>query len=283
MHYNDIIKRNNVTIRGAGEEAIMFAHGFGCDQNSWRHILPAFEKDYQVVSFDYVGAGKSDLSAYNSKRYALLDGYADDIIEVCSALSLNRVILVGHSVSCMVAVIAALKAPAIFRNLIFVSPSPYFFRDGDYFGGLEKTDVDALFEMMDNNYLGWSSMLAPAIMGNPDRPELGEDLTNSFCSTDPTIAREFARAVFYSDNRKYLPQLRVNSLTLQCEQDMLAPLVIATYINDHTPGNSIINLKATGHCPHLSAPEEVVSSIRQYLENELPILAGSDDRNKNEQ
>jgi sigma-B regulation protein RsbQ len=257
---------------GAGHETIMFAHGFGCDQNSWRHLAPAFEKEYQVVLFDYVGAGNSDLGAYTSKRYASLDGYAEDIIDVCRALSLTRVILVGHSVSCMTSVIAALKAPEIFQNLIFVSPSPYFFRDADYFGGLEKSDVDALFEMMDTNYLGWSSMLAPAIMGNPERPELGDDLTNSFCSTDPTIAREFARAVFYSDNRKYLPQLRVNSLTLQCEEDMLAPLTIATYINDNTPGNSIVNLKATGHCPHLSAPVEVVSSIKQYLQTQFTIL-----------
>lgn len=261
----DIIKRNNVTICGAGDETIIFAHGFGCSQTTWRDVASAFEKDYRVVLFDYVGAGQSDLQAYNSKKYSTLDGYAQDILDICCELSIKQAILVGHSVSSMIAVIAALKEPSCFKKLVFVSPSPYYFNETHYTGGLNKQDIDGLFEMMDSNYLGWSSMMAPLIMGNGERPELGEALTNSFCSTDPAIAREFARVTFYSDNRSNLPLLQVDSLTLQCADDMLAPTAIGTYIKEHTPGNSLTTLKATGHCPHLSAPDETIQAIRAYL------------------
>ncbi len=267
----DIIKRNNVTVKGTGAETIIFAHGFGCDKNTWRQVAGAFENDYRLILFDYVGAGKSDLSSYDSKKYSTLNGYAQDILDICEALDVRQATLVGHSVSCMIAVLAAITQPSYFRKLVFVSPSPYYFMDGDYKGGLERHDVDALFEMMDTNYLGWSSFMAPAIMGNPDRPELGEALSNSFCATDPAIAREFARVTFYSDNRAQLPLLEIESLTLQCQQDMLAPPEIGTYIQQHTPKNLLINLRATGHCPHLSAPEEIVSCIKEYIKK--PALA----------
>ena len=261
----DVIKRNNVTIRGTGNETMIFAHGFGCSQNTWHEVASAFEKDYRVVLFDYVGAGQSDLREYDSKKYSTLEGYAQDILDICRELNITQSILVGHSVSSMIAVIAALKEPSYFKKLVFVSPSPYYFNEADYTGGLNKQDVDGLFEMMEGNYLGWSSMMAPLIMGNAERPQLGESLTNSFCATNPDIAREFAKVTFYSDNRSYLPQLGIESLTLQCAADMLAPSEIAAYIQEHTPLNSITYLKATGHCPHLSAPEETVSAIRSYL------------------
>ncbi len=265
----NVAKRNNVTIRGAGEETIIFAHGFGCSQHTWRDVATSFENDYRVVLFDYVGAGGSDLRAYDSKKYSTLDGYAQDILDICHDLNIRQCTLVGHSVSCMIAVLAALKAPSLFKKLVFVAPSPYFFNEDGYTGGLNRADVDGLFEMMDSNYLGWSSMMAPLIMGNADRPELGEDLTNSFCATDPAIAREFARVTFYSDNRQYLPQLKVESLTLQCAEDMLAPLQTGEYIKKHTPLNSLIHLNATGHCPHLSAPQETASAIHDYLKTPL--------------
>ena len=261
----DVLKRNNVTVRGLGKQTIIFAHGFGCNQHMWQEVSSAFEKDYTVVLFDYVGAGQSDLQAYDSKKYSTLDGYAQDILDICHDLDISQAILVGHSVSSMIAVIAALKEPALFKKLIFVSPSPYFFNEIDYQGGLNRQDVDGLFEMMDSNYLGWSSMMAPLIMGNADRPELGEALSGSFCATDPAIAREFAKVTFYSDNRSYLPLLEVESLTLQCADDMLAPMQIGEYIKEHTPNNSLTNLKATGHCPHLSAPEEIINAITGYL------------------
>lgn len=261
----EVVKRNNVTIRGEGAETIIFAHGFGCSQNAWREVASAFEKDYRVVLFDYVGAGRSDLQAYDSEKYSTLDGYAQDILDICHDLNIRQSILVGHSVSSMIAVLAALKDPSCFKKLVFLSPSPYYFNENQYTGGLNKGDVDGLFEMMDSNYLGWSSLMAPLIMGNADRPELGEELATSFCSTDPAIAREFAKVTFYSDNRSYLPLLEVESLTLQCADDMLAPMEIGAYINAHTPKNSLTHLKATGHCPHLSAPAETINAIKDYL------------------
>lgn len=260
-----VAKRNNVTIRGTGKETIIFAHGFGCSQNTWREVAAAFEKDYRVILFDYVGAGQSDLQAYDSKKYSTLDGYAQDILDICYEFGIKQAILVGHSVSSMIAAIAALKEPSCFKKLVFVSPSPYYFNDADYSGGLNKRDIDGLFEMMDSNYLGWSSMIAPLIMGNADRPELSEALANSFCATDPTIAREFAKVTFYSDTRSYLPLLEVESLTLQCAEDMLAPLQTGAYIKEYTPYNSLAHLNATGHCPHLSAPEETINAIMSYL------------------
>ncbi|MET0636672.1 MAG: alpha/beta hydrolase [Chitinophagaceae bacterium] len=264
---NAVLHRNNVTVRGNGSQTLIFAHGFGCSQYTWQEVASAFEKEYRVVLFDYVGAGQSDLTAYDSKKYSTLDGYAQDILDICEVLDLKDTVLIGHSVSCMIAVIAGIKKPEYFKSLVFVSPSPYFFTDASYDGGLNREDVDGLFTMMESNYLGWSSMMAPLIMGNPQRPELGDALAASFCSTDPKIAKEFAKVTFYSDNRSFLPLLKVKSLTLQCLDDMLAPPRIATYINEHTPGNTQVNLEATGHCPHLSAPVKTIAAIRDYLVN----------------
>jgi sigma-B regulation protein RsbQ len=217
--------------------------------------------------FDYVGAGQSDLSAYNSSRYSTLDGYAMDVLEIMEALKLSDIIFVGHSVSSMIGVRAALRNPSGFSKLIFVSPSPCYINDAGYLGGMEATDLDGLFAMMDSNYLGWSASMAPLIMANSDQPELGEELASNFCATDPDIAREFARVTFLSDNRSDLQNLRVPSLTLQCAEDILAPLEVGYYMNNHTPKNTLAILKATGHCPHLSAPQETISAIDSYILN----------------
>lgn len=265
-----VLQRNNVTIRGRGMETIIFAHGFGCSQNVWREVASAFEDDYKLVLFDYVGAGRSDLEAYDAERYSTLSGYAQDIIDICHALNISRAVLVGHSVSSMIAVLAALQEPALFKKLVFVSPSPYHFNEEGYTGGLNRQDVDGLFEMMDSNYLGWSSMMAPLIMGNAHRPELSEALADSFCATNPDIARAFAKVTFYSDTRPHLPLLPVESLTLQCAEDMLAPATIGSYIQKHTPNNALVQLNATGHCPHLSAPEETIRVIKHFLNNKHP-------------
>ena len=261
----DVLKRNNVRIIGEGNQTIIFAHGFGCDQNVWRHLIQAYQNRYQLVLFDFVGAGQSDLSAYNSERYQSMDGYVADVLEVIEALALKQVIFIGHSVSCMIGARAALAQPAYFSDLIFVAPSPCYFNDGDYMGGMEKEDLEALFNMMDSNYLGWSGDMAPLIMGNADRPELSGELTANFCATDPDIAREFARVTFYTDCRTDLKSLTVPSLTLQCAEDILAPIVVGQYINQHTPGNTLVLLEATGHCPHLSAPAKTIEAIDGYL------------------
>ncbi|TCD25474.1 alpha/beta hydrolase [Pedobacter psychrodurus] len=261
----DILKRNNVKVFGEGNTTMVFAHGYGCDQNVWQDIINTFATGYRVVSFDYVGAGLSDLSAYDPARYSTLEGYTQDILEIYEALGLTDTILVAHSVSSMIGLLAGIKRPDYFRNIVFVGPSPRYLNDGEYFGGFEKEDLDGLFEMMDNNYLGWSRALAPSIMGNAERPELGERLTNSFCATDPEIAKQFARVTFLSDNRADLPHLTVPSLTLQCSNDMIAPIAVGEYMNRNMQGNTLVVMDATGHCPHMSAPGETIKAIKDYL------------------
>jgi sigma-B regulation protein RsbQ len=262
---NPILKRNNVTIAGRGRQVMLFAHGFGCDQQSWQFVVDAFTDDYKVILFDYVGAGKSDLSQYDTVKYASLEGYAQDVLDICEALDLSEVIFVGHSVSSMIGLLAAVKEPQYFKKLVFIGPSPRYLNDEGYTGGFEKADLDSLFEFMDSNYLGWSSAMAPAIMGNADQPEHGAFLTNSFCMTDPDIARQFARVTFFSDNRADLEKLQTESLTLQCSDDIIAPVAVGDFVRSNTPKNSLVMLKATGHCPHISAPAETIAAIKRYL------------------
>ncbi|PRY55178.1 sigma-B regulation protein RsbQ [Arcticibacter pallidicorallinus] len=261
----DVLARNNVRITGKGEQIIMFAHGFGCDQNVWRYLLRDFEKGYTTIVFDFVGSGQSDLAAYDSQRYSSLDGYALDVIEILETLNLKNVVFIGHSVACMIGMKAAIVRPEYFGSLIFVAPSPCYIIDESYNGGMQRADLEALFEVMDSNYLGWSSSMAPLIMGNPERPELGEELTDNFCATDPDIAREFARVTFLSDNRADLKMLETPSLTLQCSSDMLAPIEVGHYIHENTANSTLAVLSATGHCPHMSHPEETIRAIRSYI------------------
>jgi sigma-B regulation protein RsbQ len=263
----DVLTRNNVRVSGRGTQPMLFAHGFGCDQNMWRYVAPAFEDDYRIVLFDYVGSGKSDLGAYDADRYSRLQGYAQDVLEICRALDLRDVVFVGHSVSSMVGVLAANQEPDRFNRLIMVGPSPRYINDApDYVGGFERADIEGLLEMMDSNYIGWANFLAPAIVKNPDRPELGEELTASFCSTDPTIARRFAEATFFADNREDLRALRIPALVMQCSEDMIAPPEVGEYVHRALPGSTLRVLKATGHCPHMSHPEETIQVIREYLQ-----------------
>ena len=242
---------------------MLFAHGFGCDQHMWRYITPAFEKEYQIILFDYVGSGKSDLSQYHPERYASLQGYTQDVLEICEALELRNTIFVGHSVSSMVGVLAAIEQPGYFEQLIMVGPSPRYINDGTYTGGFERSDIEGLLETMEKNYIGWANFLAPNIMGNKDRPELGQELTESFCSTDPVIARQFAETTFFSDNRQDLSRLKIPSLILQCSEDIIAPLEVGEYVARVTPKSTLRVMTATGHCPHMSEPEETVSLVKQ--------------------
>jgi sigma-B regulation protein RsbQ len=262
----DVLARNNVRVFGNGTQPMLFAHGFGCDQNMWRYVTPAFEDDYRIVLFDYVGSGKSDMEAYDADRYSRLEGYAQDVLDVVHALDLRDVVFVGHSVSSMVGVLAANQEPDRFARLIMVGPSPRYINDApDYVGGFERADIEGLLDMMDSNYIGWANFLAPAIIKNPDRPELGEELTESFCSTDPTIARRFAEATFFADNREDLRGVRIPSLVMQCSDDMIAPPEVGEYVHRALPGSTLRVMKATGHCPHMSHPEETIEIIREYL------------------
>jgi sigma-B regulation protein RsbQ len=261
-----VLRRNNVKVFGHGSQPMLFAHGFGCDQNMWRFVAPAFADDYRIVLFDYVGAGKSDLAAYDAERYSSLEGYAQDVLEVCHALDLADVIFVGHSVSSVIGVLAANREPELFDRLVLIGPSPrYINEQPDYVGGFERSDIEGLLETMEKNYIGWANFLAPAIMKNPDRPELAEELETSFCSTDPVIARRFAEATFFADNRKDMAALRRPALIMQCSEDMIAPNAVGEYLRRITPGSSFRQLAATGHCPHMSHPEETIRVIREYL------------------
>ena len=244
---------------------MLFAHGFGCDQNMWRLVTPAFEDDHRIVLFDHVGSGRSDLAAYDPDRYSSLAGYAQDVLEICRELDLRDVVFVGHSVSAMIGVLAAAEEPDRFAKLVLVGPSPRYVNDEGYLGGFSREDIEGLLESLDSNYLGWSSAMAPVIMGNADRPELGEELTNSFCSTDPDIARRFARVTFLSDNRDDLARVRTPTVVLQCAEDAIAPETVGEFVSRSIPGAQLVRLRATGHCPNLSAPDETVAAIKSFL------------------
>jgi sigma-B regulation protein RsbQ len=261
-----VLDRNCVSVSGVADgRPIVFVHGFGCDQAMWRFVAPDFAVDHRVVLLDLVGSGNSDLSAYDPEKYGSLRGYAADIVEICRELDLGDVVLVGHSVSAMIGVLAWQQAPELFGALVMVGPNPRYIDDGDYVGGFSRSDIIGLLDALDANHLGWSAQMAPVIMGNPDHPELAEELTNSFCRTDPDIARQFARVTFLSDNRADLPGITLPTLVLQCSEDAIAPEVVGRYVHASIPGSRFMQLKATGHVPHLSAPEETTAAIRAFL------------------
>jgi sigma-B regulation protein RsbQ len=260
------VVRNNVVVRGREDSpAMVFAHGFGCDQNMWRYVWPAFADDYRIVLFDHVGAGGSDVRAYDRERYSSLRGYADDIVDICIELDLQDVVFVGHSVSAMMGALAAAAEPQRFARLVLIGPSPRYVDDGEYHGGFTREDIEGLLESLESNYLGWSATMAPVIMGNSDRPGLAEELTNSFCRADPDIACQFARVTFLSDNRGDLARVRTPSLVLQCSDDVIAPEEVGEYVQRHLAESRLVQLQATGHCPNLSAPQETIDAIKAFL------------------
>ncbi|MGW1671435.1 alpha/beta fold hydrolase [Streptomyces sp. NPDC002324] len=262
----DIGRRNNVSVIGNPQgRTVVLAHGFGCDQNMWRLTVPALVDTYRVVLFDYVGSGRADPSAFSQSRYASLDGYARDVVEVCEAFDVRDAVFVGHSVSAMIGVLAAGMAPESIGALVMVAPSPRYIDDDGYRGGFSAEDIDELLASLESNYLGWSAAMAPVIMGNAERPELGEELTNSFCATDPDMARVFARTTFLSDSRDDLTSVRVPTLVLECTQDVIAPREVGAFVHQVIPGSTLVTLDATGHCPHLCAPEATNEAITGFL------------------
>jgi sigma-B regulation protein RsbQ len=263
----NVIERNNITVHGEGTQVMLMAHGYGCDQNMWRFITPAFSSKYKIVLFDHVGSGKSDITAYDFKKYSSLQGYADDIIEICESLNLKNVILIGHSVASMMGLLAANKAPHLFDSLIMVGPSPRYINDETYYGGFEEADIRELLESLESNYLGWSSAIAPVIMGNADKPELSKELENSFCQNNPEIAKHFANVTFLGDNRHDLSKLTTRTLILQSTSDVIAPEAVGKYTNEQLKNSSIVVMEATGHCPHMSAPQETIELVTNFLTN----------------
>lgn len=261
----DLIKKNNITILGTGSKSMFLVHGYGCDQNMWRFITAQFEDEFKIILIDLVGSGKSDENAYDYDKYSSLQGYADDIVEICDALNLKDVCFVGHSVSAMIGVLAALKRPSLFKQLIMICPSPRYINDDHYYGGFSQNDIDELMETLDSNYLGWSSAMAPVIMGNADRPELAEELEQSFCQNNPEIAKHFAKVTFLGDNRSDLKKLVPETLIIQCETDVIASVKVGQYVHANISNSELVTLDTTGHCPHLSAPDETIKAIKKYL------------------
>jgi len=265
-----IIRRNNVTFAGRSDGPVMmFAHGFGCDQNMWRFVAPAFASTHRLVLFDYVGCGHSDMTAFSRTRYASLDGYVQDVLEICAALDLRDVVFVGHSVSAMIGLLAGLREPARFSRHVMIAPSPRYINDGTYVGGFERKDIEDLLSLMDHNYIGWASFLAPVVMSNSDRPELAEELQASFCSTDPVAASAFARATFFADNRDDLALARVSSLIIQVREDAIAPMAIGSYMHTRMANSELVVIDATGHCPHMSHPGLTLGAMRTFVERGL--------------
>jgi sigma-B regulation protein RsbQ len=261
----DLQRRNNVKVAGSGPATLVFSHGFGCDQNMWRFLQPAYANRYRTVLYDLVGSGGSDLSAYDKVKYNSLQGYADDAAEIVEAFADGPCIFVGHSVSAMIGMLANLKRPDLFAAQVMVGPSPCYVNDGDYVGGFERQDIESLLETLESNYLGWSSTMAPAIMGAPEKPELSEELTNSFCRTDPEIAKQFARVTFLSDNRADLHRLQAPTLVLQCSDDIIAPMAVGKYLERTIPNCTMVVIKNQGHCPHMSAPGLSSDAIDSFL------------------
>jgi sigma-B regulation protein RsbQ len=260
-----VLTSHNVRTSGKGRTPMLFAHGFGCDQNMWRFVTPAFEQDYRVILFDYLGHGQSDASKYDPARYATLDGYASDVLEICAALDIHHGVFVGHSVSAMIGALAAIREPDRFDQLIMIGPSPRYIDGDGYVGGFARGEIEELLESLESNYLGWSSTMAPVIMGQPDRPQLGQELTNSFCRTDPAIAKQFARTTFLSDNRADLPRVPARTLVLQCSRDVIAPDRVGEYVHSRLPNSVLVRMRATGHCPNLSAPDETIAAMKAFL------------------
>jgi len=266
----DILIRNNVKVTGKGKQPIIFVPGFGCDQNIWRFVTPFFEDDYQIVLFDHVGSGQSYVKAYSTDKYSSLHGYSQDVLEIYEVLNLHNAILVGHSVGSIISMLASIKKPTYFDRLVMIGPSPCYLNDPpEYMGGFEQADLEGLINMMEMNYIGWANNFSQVIMQNPTRPELAAELEESICSTDPIIARQFAMATFFSDNREDLPKVVVPSLIMMCSEDAIAPLEVGNYIHLHLPQSTLRLMKATGHCPHLSHPEETNRLISDYLSTNM--------------
>lgn len=257
--------RNNVQIIGQGEQTMMFAHGYGCDQNMWRRLTPAFAQSHRIILYDLVGSGRSDLRAYDRDKYGSLHGHATDVLEILREFGTGPAVFVGHSVSAMIGLLAGVAEPSQFAAQVMIGPSPCYVNDGDYVGGFSRKDIDSLLDTLDSNYLGWASSMAPAIMGAPDQPELGAELTNSFCATDPEIAKHFARVTFLSDNRADLPKLQTRSLILQCSDDLIAPLTVGDYLQKKLPNATLRVIQNIGHCPHLSAPQSIATAMNDFL------------------
>jgi len=261
----DVYARNNITIFGAADgPLIVLAHGFGCDQRLWRLVVDRLKNEFRLLLLDHVGSGDSDPASWDAQKYSSLTGYAADVVDLVRELDLHEVVFVGHSVAAMIGALAVIAEPGRFAKLIMLTPSPRYVDDGDYRGGFSRSDIDELLESLELNYLGWSHAMAPVIMGTPDRPELEDELAETFCRNNPTYARVFARAMFLSDNRDDLARIPVPTLVIECAQDAIAPREVGAYVQQRIPGSRLVTLDATGHCPQVSAPDATAAAISDF-------------------
>lgn len=263
---NTVIERNHVRVIGEGHQIIVMAHGFGCDQNMWQYITPYFKEQYKIVLFDYVGSGKSDMSAYDAEKYNSLHGYKQDLLEVIEALDLEQVIYFGHSVSSMIGLLAAIEQPQKFKQMIMIGPSPCYLNDEHYKGGFEKSDVEDLLSMMEMNFAGWASFMAPFAMGNEGTSPITEELENTFVSCNPQIAKQFAEVTFYSDYRDTIAKLQVPTLIMQCANDSVVPVEVGYYLHKNIKNSELVILDTRGHYPHISEPKLTVELMNNYLQ-----------------
>ncbi|HYF04496.1 MAG TPA: alpha/beta hydrolase [Patescibacteria group bacterium] len=265
----DLRKRNNIAIlpNAATNKTIIFAHGFGSDQTAWRHVMEGFRKDYNIVLFDMVGAGRSDFSAYSPNRYSSLHAYADDLLEIIHELKLHKSIIITHSVSGMISLLASLREPGIFEKIIFVGASPRYLNDGEYKGGFEQSDLDGLFAAMSANYHAWAAGFAPIAMGNPERPELGEEFARTLGEIRPDVAQAVARVIFTSDHRTSISKLTTPSLIIQTSNDIAVPVDVGQYMHRNIPKSTLVQITAHGHLPHISAPDEIIDAVKTFLKN----------------
>lgn len=263
----NVLSRNNVKVLPGDGPVLMYAHGFGCNQNMWDRVTPAFAASHKQVLFDYVGSGRSEIAAFDADRYASLHGYAQDVLEVCDALGLKSgVTFVGHSVSCSIGILAAIARPGLFARLVLIGPNPCFVNHApDYIGGFEKADLEGLLDLMDQNYIGWANYLAPVVTAQGEAAAVTAELSDSFCSTDPLVAKVFARTTFFSDNRADLPKVDLPCLILQHRIDTLAPMAVGEYVHAKLSGSTFRVLEVQGHCAHMSDPALVVEAMRDYL------------------
>jgi sigma-B regulation protein RsbQ len=259
------VRRNNVKVFGSGDRTLMFAHGYGCDQNMWRKVVPEFAAEYKIVLFDYVGSGSSEMSAFDRTKYSTLRGYAQDVVEILDELGIRKANFVGHSVSSMIGALASIQKPELFETITMIGPSPCYINQGDYVGGYERSDIEGLLDTLESNHVAWSATMAPLIMGNQETPEYAAELEASFCRMDPSLAHHFARVTFLSDNRKDLPRVSTKTLILQCQKDVIAGLDVGRYVSKCLPNSQFVVMDATGHCPHMSAPDKVVQELRKFL------------------
>jgi sigma-B regulation protein RsbQ len=236
----------------------------------WKFLLPHFVTRMRVITYDLIGAGQSDLGSYDREKYASLWGYAADLNQIIDAYGQGAVIVAGHSVSAMIGVLAERQRPGRIAGLVMIGGSPCYVDSGTYTGGFSRDEVHTLLSVIDENYLGWSSSMAPVLMGASGQPALEQELLSSFCRTDAQIARHFARVIFLSDHRQEVDGLHLPTLILQSTDDPVVPVAVGEYLHRVLPASQLILVDNMGHYPQLSAPSACSAAMDGFFASLRP-------------